>query len=351
MSATAAPSTRLTWRAIRGALGPGLVSGAADDDPSGITTYSLTGAAYGTGFLWTTLLTWPLLACVQYASARVGMTTGRGLARALRHTVPRPVLLGAAFALFAANTLNIASDLAGMADAIELLGGGPSHLWVLALAIAIGAATAWLHYATVARLLTLLALSLLAYPACAIMIGADWGAVARATLVPSLPHDRAGWLTIVALLGTTISPYLLFWQASQEVEEERAHGRITIGERTGSTPVERRLRMIDVVAGTGASTAAMFFIMLVTAQTLHVRGVIAPASSRAVAEALVPVAGTHAMLLYTLGLVGCSRSRRWPHRPRTRCRRCSAGARGWTSARGRRVPSTPCSSPRSPAAC
>lgn len=298
------PDERLTWRRLRGALGPGLVSGAADDDPSGITTYSLAGAAHGTTYLWTALAAWPLLAAVQYASARVGMSTGRGLARALRRAVPRPVLAGAAVALLVANTLNIASDLAGMGQALELLGAGPSHVWVVVLALTIGVATARLHYVTVARVLTWLALSLLAYPATALLAVHDWRPVLRDALLPSLPHDRDGWLVLVAILGTTISPYLLFWQASQEVEEERAQGRLTMASRVGATRLDRRLRMADVAAGTGASTAAMFFIMLVTGVTLHPAGVTDPADARAVAQALVPAAGPYAMLLYTLGIVG-----------------------------------------------
>lgn len=302
--APARPDARPTWAQLRRALGPGIVSGAADDDPSGITTYSLAGAQFGTAFLWTAPVAWPLLAAVQYASARVGMAAGRGFTRALRHVVPRPVLIVVAVALFLANTLNIAADLAGMGDALALLGLGPARLWIVVLATTIGALTARLHYATLARGLGLLALSLLAWPACALLVAPDWATVARATLVPRLPHDPGEWLVLLAILGTTISPYLLVWQASQEVEEERASGRVTVLARMGTTRLERRLRLADVLAGTAASTAGMFFIMLVTASTLHPAGTTHPADSRAVAEALAPVAGRHAMLLYTLGLLG-----------------------------------------------
>ncbi len=295
---------RPTWRTLRRIVGPGIVSGAADDDPSGITTYSLAGAQYGTAFLWTAPFAWPLLAVVQYAGARVGMSSGRGLARALRGVVPRPLLVAVACLLFVANTLNIAADLAGMGDALALLGAGSSRLWIVVLALATGVATARFHYGTVARGLTVLALSLLAWPACALLIAPDWGAVAHATLLPTFPADRGAWLVLLAILGTTISPYLLVWQASQEVEEERAAGRTTVLARMGTTPLETRVRLLDVVVGTGASTAGMFFIMLVTASTPHPAGTTQPADSRAVAEALAPIAGRHAMLLYTLGLLG-----------------------------------------------
>src|SRR5512142_1518361 len=199
-----------------GSLGPGLITGAADDDPSGIATYSVAGAQFGTALLWTALLTWPLMAAVQMMCARIGMVTGTGLMTALRRKFPRPLLAGAAMMLLIANTINIGADLSGMADGAELLTGVNSHLWVVLFGLAIGIATVELHYASIARVLKWLAVVLFAYVAAAISLRPDWSAVLHATLVPtSLPPSA--WATVVAILGTTISPYLFFWQASQEV--------------------------------------------------------------------------------------------------------------------------------------
>jgi NRAMP (natural resistance-associated macrophage protein)-like metal ion transporter len=293
-------------RMLRGwrALGPGLITGAADDDPSGIATYSIAGAQFGTGLLWTAPLTWPLMAAVQFACARVGMVTGRGLMAAFRHRIPRPALFIVAVLLFLANTLNIGADIAGMADAAELLTGVPSHLWVVALGGLIALATVRLRYAHFAGTLKWLALVLLVYVVAVVDLRPDWPAVLRATLVPELPRDRAAWQTVVAILGTTISPYLFFWQASQEVEEEKARGRRTLAARQGATEAELRARRWDVGIGTLASNVVMFAIILTTALTLHVHGLTSVQSSAEVASALEPLAGSFATTLYTLGIVG-----------------------------------------------
>ena len=289
---------------LLGSLGPGVVAGAADDDPSGIATYSIAGAQFGTSLLWTALLTWPLMAAVQAMCARIGMVTGRGLVGALRTKFPRPVLATAAAALFAANAINIGADLSGMADAGELLTGVSSHVWVVLFGIAIAWATIRLRYAVVASVLKWLALVLFAYVITAFVTGPDWHSALRDTVVPSLPRTHAGWATLVAILGTTISPYLFFWQASQEVEEEKALGRKTLVARRGATPGEIVRRDIDIGVGTFFSNFVMFFIMLTTATTLHRHGITHLSSSRQVAEALRPLAGRFAELLYTLGLVG-----------------------------------------------
>lgn len=288
------------WRAI----GPGVISGAADDDPSGIATYSVAGAQFGTALLWTSLLTWPLMTAVQSMCARIGMVTGRGLMSALRQKFPRPVLIVAAVALFAANTINVGADLSGMADAAHLLVGGNVHLWVVAFGLCIGLITIRIRYVTLASALKWLALVLFAYIADAFIVGFDWRDVIHSTLVPSLPHGSEMWGMLVAILGTTISPYLFFWQASQEVEEEKSVGRVTIAARMGATPLEIRTRKIDVTAGTLFSNLVMFFIILSTAVTLHNHGITHPDSSKQVAEALTPLAGRFASLLYTVGLVG-----------------------------------------------
>jgi NRAMP (natural resistance-associated macrophage protein)-like metal ion transporter len=288
---------RRFWRT----LGPGLITGAADDDPSGIATYSIAGAQFGTALLWTALLTWPLMAAVQMMCARIGLVTGRGLAAAFRQRFPRAVVVVVALALLGANTLNVGADLAGMADAAAMLTGMHSHIWVVAFAVLIGSATLWLRYATFAHILKWLALVLLAYVVVAFVVGPSWGPVLRATLTPRIPSGA--WGTVVALFGTTISPYLFFWQASQEVEEEKAQGLIG-HERRGATHEELANRRVDVGVGTFSSNIAMFFIILTTALTLHAHGLTTLETSRQVAEALRPLAGPFATLLYTVGLVG-----------------------------------------------
>jgi NRAMP (natural resistance-associated macrophage protein)-like metal ion transporter len=286
------------------ALGPGLVAGAADDDPSGIATYSLAGARLGTDLLWMAWLTWPLMAAVQLMCARIGMVTGRGLVGALRAKFPRRVLAPAAGALLIANTINIGADLSGMADAAELLSGVDSHLWVVLFGAGIAWATIRLRYHALARVLRWLTLALFAYVATAIFIRPSWSAIVRATFLPGLPHGRQAWALVVAILGTTISPYLFFWQTSQEVEEEKERGRRTVQAREGATRADLFDRGVDVGIGTLFSAVVMFFIILVTALTLHAHGVKAPETSRQVAQALQPLAGRFATLLYALGIVG-----------------------------------------------
>src|SRR5262245_38826810 len=209
-----APRPRKGFRGFIANLGPGVVTGAADDDPSGIATYSIAGAQLGTRLLWTALLTWPLMAAVQMTCARIGMVTGRGLAGALRRKLPRPALVLACVLLFVANTVNIAADLAGMADAAESLTGWNSHFFVVIFGVGISWAVVRFRYYQIAAVLKWLALVLFAYVVAAIHIGPDWITVLHDAFVPSLPRERAGWAMLVAILGTTISPYLYFWQAS-----------------------------------------------------------------------------------------------------------------------------------------
>ncbi len=284
------------------------MTGAADDDPSGIATYSIAGAQFGTAFLWTAPFTWPLMAAVQSMCARIGMVTGQGIMSALRLKFPRPLLAVVCAALFLANTLNIGANLAAMADAAELLTGITSRLWILLFAGGITWATVQLRYAHVARVLKWLTLALLAYVVAAFQMDPDWHSVWLAVRAPSVPDGTpigaSGWATLVAILGTTISPYLFFWQASQEVEEEKGTGRITRPSRLGATVSELRWRKIDVGIGTFMSNAVMFFIMLTTALTLHTQGITELTTSREVAEALRPLAGEFATLLYTVGLIG-----------------------------------------------
>lgn len=285
-------------------LGPGVVTGAADDDPSGIATYSIAGAQFGTNFLWAALFTWPLMAAVQAMCARIGMVTGKGLMGALADKYPRPVLVTACLSLLIANTINIGADLAGMADAAELLTTVDSHVWVVVFAAGIALATVRLRYATIAKGLKWLALVLFAYVITAIKVGPDWSTIVHDTVMPSLPRSRDAFATLVAILGTTISPYLFFWQASQEVEEEKLAGRHALIERRGATRQEIARRSLDVGVGTFFSNVAMFFIILTTALTLHRAGIRDLETSREVAQALEPLAGPFATLLYTVGILG-----------------------------------------------
>jgi NRAMP (natural resistance-associated macrophage protein)-like metal ion transporter len=285
-------------------LGPGLISGAADDDPSGITTYSIAGAQLGTSLLWTAMLTWPLMAAVQLMCARISMETGRGLAGSLRKKFPKPLILLAAIALFAANTINIAADLAAMADVGQMMSGVNSNYFVVIFGIAITVATIQCRYAQISGVLKWLTLILFAYVITAFIIRPDWGRVLRDTFIPSLPHGHEAWGMLVAILGTTISPYLFFWQASQEVEEKKAKIRETRARPGRSTVQDIWNRLLDVGTGTFFSNLVMFFIIVTTAFTLHKNGNTQMETSRQAAEALRPLAGSFATALYALGILG-----------------------------------------------
>lgn len=285
-------------------LGPGLITGAADDDPSGIATYSMAGAKLGTGMLWTALLTWPLMAAVQMMCARIGMVTGMGLMRSLRKKFPKPLIVVVSIALFLANTINIGADLLGMADAAQMLVGVSSAIFVLGFGIGITVASMRCNYQQIAKILKWLCLALFAYVLTGFIIRPDWSAVVRGTLVPSLPggHEAIGML--VAILGTTISPYLFVWQASQEVEEQKAHGLNRVCLREGASAQAINSRALDVGTGTFFSNLVMYFIILTTGFTLHRHGSRDIETSRQAAEALRPLAGSFAAGLYMLGIIG-----------------------------------------------
>jgi Mn2+/Fe2+ NRAMP family transporter len=283
--------------------GPGIVTGAADDDPAGIGTYSIAGARFGTAFLWTPLLTWPLTAFVEMSCARIGMVTGRGLMASLRGRFPRWLLILVSLALFLANTINIGADLAAMGEAGELFTPVPAGIWIVVLGVALAWATVEIPYHRIARVLKWLALVLFAYVVTAVLARPDWGVVLRAALVPRVPDGGEGWATFVAILGTTISPYLFFWQASEEVEEEKGQGRGAEARR-GATPLELHERRLDVVSGTFFSNLVMFFIILTTALTLHPHGILRIETSAQAAHALEPLAGRFAALLYAVGVIG-----------------------------------------------
>ncbi len=304
-STVVSKSAASRWiRSLLKSLGPGIITGAADDDPSGIATYSIAGAQLGTKLLWTAFFTWPLMAAVQIMCARIGKVTGQGLAGNLKQRFPQWLLLTFVVALLIANTINIAADLAGMADAAGMLCGLDSRWFVVAFALLISWATLRLQYRQIADTLKWLVLVLFAYPVTAFLVGTNWSQILRDALVPTMPGSRNEWATLVALLGTTISPYLFFWQASEEVEEEKSSGQTTLAQRKGATPEELELRNIDVGVGAFFSNMVMFFIILTTAITLKRHGITNIETSRQAAEALRPFAGNFAATLFTLGIVG-----------------------------------------------
>jgi len=285
-------------------LGPGLVTGASDDDPSGIATYSIAGAVHGYLFLWTAVITFPLMAAIQLVCARIGLVTGRGLAGTVRQHYPRPLIAGACLILLVANVFNIAADLGGMAEAAAMLTGLPALPFVVVFGVGITVITVYTSYATFAQTLKWLTAVLFAYVAAAFLAHPHWPAVLMATVVPDFHWTRRFVSTLVGILGTTISPYLFFWQATQEVEEEKRRGKKTIAQRRGATLHELADARLDVNTGMFFSNLVMYFIILATASTLHRAGVQDIETARQAAEALRPLAGDAAYVLFAMGLVG-----------------------------------------------
>jgi NRAMP (natural resistance-associated macrophage protein)-like metal ion transporter len=283
-------------------LGPGLITGAADDDPSGIATYSQAGAQFGYGLLWTLVLTWPLMTAIQMVSARIGYVTGHGLASNIKKQFARPVLLSIVGMLLVANTLNIAADIAAMAEALRLVVGGSAHLYAVFFGMLSLLMQVFLPYESYVRWLKWLTLGLLAYVAVVFTLRVDWLAVLPKLLWPGLSWSHEMLLTVVAVLGTTISPYLFFWQAAQEMEDKQAGA----GQPHSRHEVRRHLRRIkwDTVAGMGFSNLIAFCIMLATAVTLHQAGITEIQTSAQAAEALRPLAGELSFGLFALGIVG-----------------------------------------------
>jgi NRAMP (natural resistance-associated macrophage protein)-like metal ion transporter len=285
-------------------LGPGLITGAADDDPSGIATYSVTGATFGYGPLWTALFSFPLMVAVQLMCARLGMVTGRGLAAVIRRRYPRWVLWSACSVLIVANVINIGADLGGMGAATEMVTGISAFWWTPLYAVVIVVLLAVTTYRHMARVLKWLTLVLFAYVITAFIARPDWAKVLHATLIPEVQWSGAYLSVLVGILGTTISPYLFFWQAAEEVEEEVCMGRTTVEQREGATDEELRDSRTDVLTGMLFSNFVMYFIILTTASTLHAHGVTHIETSSQAAEALRPLAGNGAYWLFTLGLIG-----------------------------------------------
>jgi NRAMP (natural resistance-associated macrophage protein)-like metal ion transporter len=285
-------------------FGPGVITGAADDDPSGISTYSVAGAAYGYATLWIALLTFPLMAAVQLMCARLGIVSGQGLAAAVRGNYPRWVLWGACLILIVANVINIGADLGGMAEATELVTGIRPLFWIPFYALLILGLLIWTSYKLIARVFKWMTLVLFAYVLTSFFAHVDWKQALLVTLVPHLEWSRGFLAVLVGILGTTISPYLFFWQAAEEVEEERAQGKKTVAQRKGATTEELKDARTDTVVGMFFSNFIMYFIILTTGATLHAHGLTNITTAREAAEALRPLAGNGAYLLFTLGLIG-----------------------------------------------
>jgi NRAMP (natural resistance-associated macrophage protein)-like metal ion transporter len=287
-------------------LGPGLITGAADDDPSGIATYSQAGAQFGFGMLWTVILTYPLMVGIQIVSARIGRVTGHGLATNIRRHYPAWLLYPIVGLLLLANTINIAADVAAMGDAMKLVVGGQAHWYAVGFGLVSVLLQVFIPYTKYVRVLKWLTLALLAYVATVFVVHIPWGQVAKqAFVLPSLPWKPAFITTIVAVFGTTISPYLFFWQASQEVEDLRAdHNAHALKKAPGEARAGYTRIKVDTYIGMGFSNLVAFFIMLTTAVTLHIHGITEIETSAQAATALRPIAGNFAFMLFAMGIVG-----------------------------------------------
>ena len=286
-------------------LGPGLITGASDDDPSGIAAYSQAGAQFGYALSWTMLFSFPLMTAVQMISARIGRTTGRGIAGVLRAHYPRSLLTAVVFLLLIANVINLGADLGAMADALALLLPAPSWLYVLLFASICIALQLFLQYTNYVAVLKWLSAALLSYVFSASIVGVDWGEVARNLVWPHLIWKQDYLTTLVAVFGTTISPYLFFWQAAEEVEDLRAYAH---RQDLLHAPEQGRVALhrieIDTIVGMGLSNVIALAIMITTAATLNAHGITDIQTSSQAVIALRPIAGRFAALLFTLGIIG-----------------------------------------------
>ena len=297
---------RLSLEALFKRLGPGVITGAADDDPSGIATYSQAGAQAGFGLLWTVVLTWPLMVAVQSISARIGRVTGRGLAGNMVRIFPRPVVGLLVLLLFIANTINLGADLAAMGAAARLLAGaGSAQLYTAAFALFSLLAIVLIPYHRYVGLLKWFTFSLFAYVGVVFTVKIEWSSLLSGALVPRFDLSGDTVTLIVAVFGTTISPYLFFWQSSQEVEEEEADPKARpLIRRPDQAPRELNRISWETWVGMAISNLIAFFIMLATAVTLHAAGKTDIQSAEQAAEALRPIAGDAAFILFSLGLIG-----------------------------------------------
>ncbi len=286
-------------------LGPGLITGAADDDPSGIATYSQAGAQFGFNMLWTILLTYPLMAGIQIASARIGRVSGHGLASNMRRHYAPWLVYAVVGLLLIANTINIAADVSAMGDAMALIAGGPARVYAVGFGVLSLCLQIFIPYHRYVRVLKWLTLALLAYVATLFVVRTPWAEVLRGTLLPQLSWKPEYITTLVAVFGTTISPCLFFWQASQEIEEQRGNpqARSLLDAPEQARENFRRIKL-DTFIGMGFSNLVAFCIILTTAVTLHLHGITEIRSSVQAAEALRPIAGEFAFMLFSAGIIG-----------------------------------------------
>ena len=293
------------WRGWLRQLGPGLITGAADDDPSGIATYSQAGAQFGYQLAWTVVLTYPLMVGIQLVSAAIGRVTGRGLAANIRNCFPKPVVYSVVLLLLAANTVNIAADIAAMGEALRLVLGGSAHFYAVFFGVVSLALEIFVSYRKYTRFLKWLTFALLCYAAALFTVNVPWKDVIEGTLWPHVAISRDLVTVVVAVFGTTISPYLFFWQAAQEVEEVNA-SPTDAPLKDGARDAQRQLRRIrfDTFVGMGFSNAIAWCIIVSTAATLHSAGVMNIESAAQAAEALRPIAGNFTFLLFSLGIIG-----------------------------------------------
>jgi len=285
-------------------LGPGLITGASDDDPSGIGTYSVAGAALGFATLWTAIVTLPLMAVVQFLCAKIALVSGRGLAGVLRIHYRREILYPAVLCLIVANTINAGTDIGAIAAGINLIVPIPAGLLIVPIALTIVAFQIWGSYRWIASIFKWLTLSLFAYIGAAFLANPDWGQVLLATFIPQVRFDHEYLLTLVAILGTTISPYLFFWEASQEIEEEVSNGLETVSQRKGATETELNQAKWDTLIGMFFCNIVFYFVILASAATLHASGKTDIRSATDAAQALGPIAGSAATILFAIGIIG-----------------------------------------------
>ena len=290
-------------------LGAGLITGAADDDPSGLATYSQAGAQFGAGLLWTMAFTTPLMIAIQMVSARIGWFTGHGLAASMRRVMPAWLTMVIVALLVFANTLNIAADIAAMGEALQLIVGGPKHGHSLIFGLLCTVLPLWLGFNAMVRVLKWLTLALLAYVALVFMLHVNWEAVLVKTVLPQLQASGPYWTMVVAVLGTTISPYLFFWQAAQEAEQRQrldaqADSRLEAAQTELFAREHLRRIKLDTAVGMVFSNLIAFCVMLATALTLNQHGITDIQTTAQAAEALRPLAGNFAFTLFALGVIG-----------------------------------------------
>lgn len=291
-------------RRVLASLGPGLVTGAADDDPSGIATYSQIGAQFGTGLAWTMLFSYPLMSVIQEVSARIGAVTGAGIADNLRRHYPPWLLRGAVLLLLVANVINLGADIGAMGAAVRLLIGGPELLYTLLFAVLCVCLEVFVSYRRYAAILKWATLSLFAYVGVVLVAGVPWEQAILDTLLPQFSFDAAHAMAMVAVLGTTISPYLFFWQAAQEVEEQHCRDIKPLQAAPDTVIPELQRIRVDTWVGMAFSNAVALCIIFATAATLHAHGVTEIQTSSQAAEALRPIAGPFTFALFSMGIIG-----------------------------------------------